>query len=77
MNTSGSSALRRVASEPIPDGVVRVRFHKTIPTFVALRRYSGARARERPVRKIRARSQTATHAATTLAAAPRAGRDTA
>ena len=46
MNTSGSSALRRVASEPIPDGVVRVRFHKTIPTFVALRRYSGARARE-------------------------------
>ena len=41
MNTSGSSALRRVASEPIPDGVVRVRFHKTIPTFVALRRYSG------------------------------------
>jgi hypothetical protein len=45
VNTSGSSALRRVASEPIPDGVVRVRFHKTIPTFVALRRYSGARAR--------------------------------
>ena len=44
MNTSGSSALRRVASEPIPDGVVRVRFHKTIPTFVALRCESEGKA---------------------------------
>jgi hypothetical protein len=69
VNTSGSSALRRVASEPIPDGVVRVRFHKTIPTFVALRRESEGKARAEDL----ARSQTAT----TLAAAPRAGRDTA
>lgn len=72
MNTSGSSALRRVASEPIPDGVVRVRFHKTIPTFVALRRES-----EGFQGKARAEDLTRSQTATTLAAAPRAGRDTA
>ena len=75
MNTSGSSALRRVASEPIPDGVVRVRFHKTIPTFVALRRESEGKARAesrpQPDRPTTLAARRAGHSLNTRA--PRAG----